>query len=140
MKKLVIFALFFGLSEIAQAQNEPPAYLLTRAPPAVIDLKMTSTDPQYGYSKEKPIKVGSKSEHGGPSSERKYLNSLRDDARKPIKFKRLGSFGLGPYGNIIDGYEVLTSSGRIFTIYIDMYHPNSDPNAQLAPKGFYKAK
>ena len=33
-----------------------------------------------------------------------------------------GKFGLGPYGNIIDGYEVVSGNNRTM-VFMDMYHP-----------------
>jgi hypothetical protein len=41
---------------------------------------------------------------------------------------------------MLDGYEVKTSTGRKALLYIDMYHPESDPKTQLAPKDFFKTK
>jgi hypothetical protein len=108
--------------------------------PAGMDPKMTSDDPEYGYSKKKPIKVGAKGAVGSPAAERAYLEGLRDEAGKPVQFKRRGSVGFGPDGNILDLYEVITSSGKRVELYIDMYHPKNDPAKQFAPKGFYKEK
>jgi hypothetical protein len=140
MIRAIVFALGIASTSYAQttAQSKPAA---TEAKaPAGVDSKLTSTDPDYGYSKKKPIKVGSKDEFGGPAAERAYLSTLRDEAGKPVTFERLGSFGGGPNGNLLDGYDVQTSTGRKVTLYIDMYHPKSDPKKQLAPKGLFKAK
>ena len=50
-----------------------------------------------------------------------YLNRLRNlDGSKPA-FHRVGSFGRGVYGSVIDGYEV-TSGDQTVMIYMDMYH------------------
>ncbi len=59
-----------------------------------------------------------------PAGERTYLNRLIciNDNRKP-SFERIGSFGMGPYGHIIDGYDVKCKSVKSVTIYMDMYHP-----------------
>lgn len=107
-------------------------------PPAGVNPKNTSTDADYGYTKEKPIKVGSKEEYGGPKAEKEYLAMLRDEAGKPVTFERQGNVGPGADGNIIDAYEVKTSTGRTIILYMDMYHPRNDPKKQLAPKGLYK--
>jgi hypothetical protein len=121
-----------SLPRHAQAQED-------KAPKGV-DPKMTSTDPDYGYSKNKPIKVGSKDELGGPDAEHAYLKSLRDGQGKPIKFRRVASVGANSEGHIIDLYEVTTSSGKKVELFMDMYHPQNAPENQLAPKGCYKAK
>src|SRR5687767_437810 len=57
-----------------------------------------------------------------PKGERQYLSRLRcsDDSRPA--FSRIGSFGLGPYGNIIDGYRVKCEKSDEVTIFMDMYH------------------
>lgn len=59
-----------------------------------------------------------------PEGQRAYLSRLRcADGRAPA-FQRMGSYGAGPYGSIIDGYEVLCagSSPARSEIFIDMYH------------------
>ena len=144
MKTSIILAVVFafGIAPITQAQTAAPVKPVATESkaPAGIDPKLTSKDADYGYSQKKPIKVGTKDEFGGPSAERAYLSTLRDEAGKPVTFERLGSFGAGPDGNVLDGYEVQTSTGRKVTLYIDMYHPKSDPRKQLAPKGLFNAK
>ena len=139
---IVAIALAFSSAAITHAQAAVPAKPATAEPkpPAGVNPKLSSADPEYGYSQKKPIKVGTKDEFPGPSAERAYLNTLRDEVGKPVTFERLGSFGAGPDGNVLDGYEVQTSTGRKLTLYIDMYHPKSDPKKQLAPKGLFKAK
>ena len=139
---ILAIALAFGSAALTNAETAAPTKSATAEakPPAGVAPKLSSTDPEYGYSQKKPIKVGAKDEFGGPAAERAYLNTLRDEEGKPVIFKRLGSFGDGPDGNVLDGYEVQTSTGRKLTLYIDMYHPKSDPAKQLAPKGLFKAK
>ena len=57
-----------------------------------------------------------------PRGERAYLQRLRDADGKPPRFHRVGSFGAGPYGNILDGYEV-TAGTNTLMVFMDMYHP-----------------
>jgi hypothetical protein len=144
MRTSIIVPLVFllSLTTITHSQAAPPSQPATAEtkPPPGVDAKLTSTDAEYGYSKEKPIKVGSRDEFGGPAAERAYFSTLRDEAGKPVTFNRIGSFGAGPDGNILDGYDVQTSTGRKLVLYIDMYHPKNDPKKQLAPKGLFKAK
>lgn len=109
-------------------------------PPAGVDPAQTSTDPDYGYSKEKPVKVGDKDPLRGPRAERAYLDALRDEHGKPMQYERIGNFGAGPDGHIIDGYQLVTSTGKKLVIYMDMYHPENDPAKQPAPRGLWKAK
>ncbi|TAJ64632.1 hypothetical protein [Brevundimonas sp.] len=59
-----------------------------------------------------------------PAGQQAYLRRLRcSDGRAP-GFGRIGSFGAGPYGSIIDGYSVSCggSSPAQSEIYMDMYH------------------
>ena len=59
-----------------------------------------------------------------PAGERAYLNRLRcEDAAQPV-YSRVGSFGDGPDGHIIDGYQVTCpgSAPAETLIFMDMYH------------------
>jgi hypothetical protein len=59
-----------------------------------------------------------------PKGERSYLERLRCANGMRPTFKRIGTFGYGVYGRIIDGYEVLCegSTPAKSMIYMDMYH------------------
>lgn len=70
-------------------------------------------------SKENPVRADM------PGGQRAYLNRLRcADGARPT-YARVGSFGAGVYGRIIDGYEVLCkdSAPEKSMIFMDMYHP-----------------
>lgn len=58
----------------------------------------------------------------GPPGERAYLSRLRCSDGKAPKFHRLGSYGAGPYGNILDGYNVKCEEKDAVTVFMDMYH------------------
>lgn len=62
-----------------------------------------------------------------PNGEAAYIRRLRDPDGHPPTFMRMGSFGPGPYGNLLDGYELhsVKTPGVIHVdvIYMDMYHP-----------------
>ncbi len=69
-------------------------------------------------SKENPVRAEM------PLGQRAYLARLRcSDGRAP-SFSRIGNFGIGIYGNIIDGYRVDCSSAApgAVEIFMDMYH------------------
>lgn len=57
-----------------------------------------------------------------PRGQRAYLNRLRCPAGDAPTYHRVGNFGFGPYGTIIDGYSVRCRDGRETTIFMDMYH------------------
>ncbi|HZI20051.1 MAG TPA: hypothetical protein VEY09_15810 [Pyrinomonadaceae bacterium] len=58
----------------------------------------------------------------GPRGERQYLSRLRCPDGEPPQFSRIGSFGAGPYGNILDGYRVKCEGSDETTVFMDMYH------------------
>jgi hypothetical protein len=94
-------------------------------------LSTVSRDPSYGYTKENPVKVGPPQR--GPSASRKYLMCLRDSAGRPFEFRRNGSVGEGTDGHVIDQYFLKSGTGEEISIFIDMYHPECDPDFQDAP-------
>ncbi len=58
----------------------------------------------------------------GPRGERAYLSRLRcSDGKRPA-YSRIGSFGVGPYGNILDGYRVKCEDAEEVRVFMDMYH------------------
>ncbi|MBB5659516.1 hypothetical protein [Brevundimonas halotolerans] len=61
-----------------------------------------------------------------PAGQRAYLSRLRCADGKAPTFERLGSAGDGPYGTIMDGYQVDCPGSQPATnvIYLDMYHPS----------------
>lgn len=56
-----------------------------------------------------------------PKGERQYLSRLRCSDGKAPTFSRIGSFGLGPYGHIIDGYRVQCEGKDEVRVFMDMY-------------------
>jgi tetratricopeptide (TPR) repeat protein len=81
-------------------------------------------------SKENPIRVD------GPSGQRSYLKRLVCDNNEPVSsFNRQGNAGPGPFGSIIDIYEVLcdTNNGVVtHLVYLDMYHAQYDETRPAA--------
>ncbi len=61
----------------------------------------------------------------GPSGEHAYLGRLRCPEGDAPWFERRGSVGDGPYGRIMDVYDLWCAGGdRSAEIYMDMYHPD----------------
>jgi hypothetical protein len=70
----------------------------------------------------------------GPGGQHAYLARLRcPDGPRPA-YRRVGSFGSGPYESIIDGYAVLCPGMPEGLLYMDMYHPEHVESE--APPGF----
>ena len=67
-----------------------------------------------------------------------YLKKLRTPDGKPIKFSRIGSFGVDLFpGTSIDGYNIQSASGeKLPILFLCMYHKR---NSNKAPKGFLLA-
>ena len=83
-------------------------------------------------SRDNPVRVL------GPPGERAFLARLRCPAGDAPAFARMGSFGEGPYGAILDGYRLRCADGTDATVYMDMYHPGHDE--RQAPAGFALAR
>ncbi len=70
-------------------------------------------------SKENPVRSFM------PYGEREYLMRLRCPDGVVPEFDRVGSVGRGPYGNILDAYEIsCLASGTGTAVFMDMYHPD----------------
>lgn len=87
-------------------------------------------------SKENPIRVD------GPMGQRSYLSRLICTNNEQVSaFQRTGNAGVGPFGNIIDLYEVIcdTYQGAVtHTVYLDMYHGDYEETRPAA--GFIAVK
>jgi hypothetical protein len=71
-------------------------------------------------SEDNPVRVNM------PSGQRAYLSRLRCENGKKPKFERGGSTGEGPFGAIVDVYNVdcgKAAPGNV-SVYLDMYHPD----------------
>lgn len=57
-----------------------------------------------------------------PSGERAYLNRLRCPDKSGPQYYRIGSVGVGPYGNILDAYNLKCEGKEPVIVFMDMYH------------------
>jgi hypothetical protein len=69
-------------------------------------------------SRENPVRAEM------PPGQQAYLRRLRCSDGRPPQFSRIGNFGIGVYGNIVDGYRVSCGEAAPGTVqvYMDMYH------------------
>lgn len=87
-----------------------------------------ATDKNYAYTKENPVKVGSRID-GGPKNERKFLNALAGPNNEAIKYYRTGSCCPFKTPNAMIGGQGLLDRYKVFwdgcqdtlVIYINMY-------------------
>ncbi|MEY4590672.1 MAG: hypothetical protein RL497_2748 [Pseudomonadota bacterium] len=86
--------------------------------PKAVDAKILDKHP-LGSIKN-PIRVS------GPYGQRDYLSRLVCSDGSPVaSFQRQGNVGIGPFGTIVDVYEVVCESDKADTkhaVYLDMYH------------------
>jgi hypothetical protein len=66
-------------------------------------------------SQQNPVRTA------GVEGQHRYLSRLRCADGRPPKFKRTFSAGIGPFGRIIDGYDVRCGAERR-ELFLDMYH------------------
>lgn len=72
-------------------------------------------------SRENPVRVDM------PAGQRAYLDRLRCSNGKKPAYERVGNFGVGVFGSIIDGYQVVCpgkGEPKESMIFMDMYHPD----------------
>ena len=146
---ILVATLVLGLtpSSVAEVTKEVkrehvvlPAIEKGAKAPKGVNRKLMSGDVDYGYTDQKPIRVGSDEEFGGPKAERAYLDSLLDSKGKKVSYTRLFSGGNDPEGHSLDCYEITTPDGVKVRLWISMYHPKNRPEKQPAPVGFYKKR
>ena len=96
----------------------------------ILRLTKKADNDKYGFTSKDPIMIGTGPD-GGPANQRAYLDLLRDQQGKPIKYKRLSSccdyksengfFGIAK----LDQYEItyLNEKGKekTATVYISFY-------------------
>lgn len=138
--RAVVIGLFLSVAAVgwagASPQSGSPAAELDdlfsggRASGAELDRRIADASSHPLGSRENPVRVNM------PEGQRGYLARLRcADGRAP-EFMRVGSYGAGPFGSIIDGYDVrcVDAEPARSMIFMDMYHPNHDERAP--PPGF----
>ena len=90
-------ALLASLCASAQTRLEPPV--------------LNTSDPLGERSN--PVRANN------PTGQRDYLMRLRCPGGDAPRFERAGSFGPGPYGGVIDMYDVACASGKAHSEHID---------------------
>jgi hypothetical protein len=91
-----------------------------------------SSDPEYAFSMDKPVRLGNTDLYDGFAREQAYLSALRGPLDEEITFARVGS-DVNKAGDILDVYEVTyTGLAKALKLYLDMY-TYEEP---LAPVGF----
>jgi hypothetical protein len=99
-----------------------------------LDKLIAAADKHPLGSDKNPVRVS------GPAGQRAYLSTLRCADGKAPQFYRVGNFGVGAFGNIVDGYDVTCpgSSPEKTMVVMDMYHSGRTESRTIA--GFTKAQ
>lgn len=95
---------------------------------AQLDARIAAASAHPLGSRENPIRTNM------PEGQRAYLRSLRCPDGSAPAFERVGNFGPGVYGSIIDGYETRCPGAEPVILFMDMYHPGHVETG--APAGF----
>jgi len=133
MRKIVVVAVSLLTVGCASAQDTSlPLDLFSggRANGADLSARISKAAQSPLGSRDNPVRVNM------PEGERGYLGRLRCANDAAPSFSRTGSFGPGPFGSILDGYDVLCADSEPARsmLFLDMYHPEHDET--VAPPGF----
>jgi hypothetical protein len=115
---IISFALMAGCQSTQNAENKTMKFANQFRVHSAIKSPAEIAIHKLG-SKGNPIRVFE------PSGERAYLAKLVCTDGSRISYKRGGSAGAGPYGNMLDLYSVscfIESKLYEHSIYMDMYH------------------
>ncbi|MGE0421347.1 MAG: hypothetical protein AB7O88_03740 [Reyranellaceae bacterium] len=118
MRPAVILLLVLGLSPAALAQQTSGGIEIE----SMLEGRKTIA-PDWAAINARPLgDKGNPVRVYRPSGQRAYLSRLVCAGGGAPTFSRIGSFVLGPYGTIVDAYNVAcgASASRVF---MDMYHP-----------------
>ena len=128
---LIALALFVsGCATQDVGAGDPLAEMFSGVPAARSDRVAATLTAHPLGSAANPVRVHR------PEGERAYLARLRCANGQGAQFERVGNTGLGPYGMIVDAYDVRCpdSSPATSVIHLDMYHPAHTETR--APSGF----
>ena len=101
-------------------------------PPGTAPACLVASDPEYGFSPEKPIRVGNVNLYDGISRMEAYLNTLRGPNMEEISYIRL-SPSYNAAEEIVDAYQITYAGlSAPLTLYFSIYAFETP----MAPHGF----
>ncbi len=126
IRALPLAVLALALAACATAQTDPDADVsaalgrMMAGQSAVQGAELDATLAEAAQhplgSMENPVRAAM------PAGQRAYLARLRCPDGSAPAYERRGSGGDGPYGNIIDYYQVTCPGAQPVTVVMDMYH------------------
>lgn len=123
----VVFALL-GTAAIAQDAQKPPKNEV-RDMMRELGAGLTDKELAAAIAAAEQNPLGSKQNpvrENGPGGERAYLAKLRCTDGQAPAFRREGNIGRGPYGYIVDLYQVTCPGQSTVPVHIDMYHDGGE--------------
>lgn len=120
-------------------QEKPSEYHQLKDPNTLL-LTEVSTDPDYGFTPEKPIMTGGAHLMQGPFNQRRFINALKAPNGKEITYKHVGTCcpfttenGMIRQKGVLDIYELFWKGQELpVKLYFNMY----DYGPLQAPMGF----
>ncbi len=120
---VLLLIMMSGCSTTSRSEDEAFASALGRmmagqsqVQGAAYDSAVAEADNHPLGSAENPVRAEM------PAGQRAYLDRLRCPDGSPPSYDRRGSGPGGPFGNIVDYYEVTCSGASRTTVVMDMYH------------------
>jgi hypothetical protein len=123
--RTTLFALTLLLSGCATTSNDPMDLFGTNLQGRTLARAVEKAAAYPFGSQQNPVRASM------PVGQRAYLARLRCSDNSAPTFSREGSFGIGPYGSIMDRYAVTCATGTPATasVYMDMYHDHVEAAA-----------
>lgn len=120
MKRLMLGAIFaFGAVASASSADElDDLFSMGGLTGSKLEKAIKEAESSPLGSDKNPVRVNM------PAGQQRYLSRLRCGNGQPPEFERGGSTGVGPFGSIVDVYEVdcgKAAPGKV-AVYLDMYH------------------
>ncbi len=115
-------ALLAGLSSLAQADDLSDIFGGGGLKGKKLETAILKANEHPLGSDKNPVRVNM------PYGQRAYLAKLKCSDGKTPAFQRGGSVGIGPFGSIVDVYDVdcgAAAPGNV-AVFMDMYHANHE--------------
>jgi hypothetical protein len=121
----------------------PPAGVVPGANVPPMKVEKAATDPEYGFTQAKPVKVGHDGFQKGVQHTYAFLNALAGPNGEKLAYRRAGACcpfetknGAVGGGGLLDVYLITWEGGKELRLYVNVY----DPGDILIPVGLTAKK
>lgn len=128
MKRFILTACLLGVLGTSATASDDLADLLGGFRGKKLEKAIEKAEQHPLGNEKNPIRVNM------PEGQRAYLARLRCSDGKAPSYQREGSIGAGPFGSIVDVYNVDCGEalpGKV-SVYLDMYHPEHEENRPVS--------